>query len=365
MQKARFTEEQIAFVLKQVELGAPVTEVCRKMGITEQSFYRWKKKYTGMMPSDMKRLKQLEEENAKLKKLVAELSLDKLMLQDVLNKKVLRPVHRKEMATYLQQGYQISERRSCKVLKIHRAIYRRKSVKDEQVFLRMRIKEIAAVRVRYGYKRIYVLLRREGWKINHKRVYRLYTEEGLNLRHKNKRKRATGSRTPAKNMPLTINECWAMDFVSDQMYDGKRFRALTLIDIFSRECLAIYAEKSIKGESVADVLDTLKVTRGLPKRIKVDNGPEFISRALDTWAYLNHVNLEYSRPGKPTDNAHIESFNGSFRDECLNINWFMSLEDAKDKIERWRLDYNEYRPHSGLTHMTPSEFAAIARPKAI
>lgn len=144
-----------------------------------------------------------------------------------------------------------------------------------------------------------------------------------------------------------------------------QFRSLTLIDTFSRECLAIHTDKSIKGEAVAAVLDSIKTDRGLPKRIKVDNGPEFISRALDTWAYLNKVHLDYSRPGKPTDNTHIERFNGSFRDECLNVSWFMPLEDARNKIERWKNDYNEFRPHSGLTHMTPSEFASASMAEAI
>ena len=161
------------------------------------------------------------------------------------------------------------------------------------------------------------------------------------------------------------NECWAMDFVSDQLYNGKRIRALTVLDQYTRECLDIYVDKAIKGETVADVLNKLKVSRGLPQRIKVDNGPEFISRALDAWAYFNHVKLDYSRPGTPTDNAYIESFNGSFRDECLNTNWFMSLEDARDKIERWETDYNEFRPHSALTYQTPAEFARISMAEAV
>lgn len=148
-----------------------------------------------------------------------------------------------------------------------------------------------------------------------------------------------------------------MDFVSDQLYNGNRLRIFTVADLGSRECLALYADKSITGETVANILGGLKQTRELPKRIKVDNGPEFISKALDSWAYFNHVQLDYSRPGKPTDNAHIESFNGSFRDECLNTNWFMSLEDARDKIERWRKDFNEHRPHSSLTYLTPADFA--------
>ena len=156
-----------------------------------------------------------------------------------------------------------------------------------------------------------------------------------------------------------------MDFVSDQLYNGKRFRALTILDTFSRECLDIYADKTIKGEQVCAVLDRIRKTRGLPKRIKVDNGPEFISRVLDAWAHFNQVKLDYSRPGTPTDNAYIESFNGSLRDECLNTNWFLSLEDARDKIERWRTDYNEFRPHSALTYLTPAEFAEKSRDQAV
>ena len=157
--------------------------------------------------------------------------------------------------------------------------------------------------------------------------------------------------------PNTVNVCWAMDFVSDQFYNGKRFRTLTLIDLYSRECLALHVDKSITGEAVANILDQVRQTKGLPQRIKVDNGPEFISKALDAWAYFNHIQLDYSRPGTPTDNAIIESFNGSFRDECLNTNWFLSLADARDKIGRWKDDYNELRPHSSLTYLTPADFA--------
>lgn len=258
---------------------------------------------------------------------------------------------------YLLEQYRVSERHLCEVLRIYRNAYRYKSVKDEQAFLRMRIKDIANTRIRYGYRRIHVLLRREGWQVNHKRVYRLYREEGLSLRKKTKKRQKSMNRAPLQEMPSKLNTCWAMDFVSDQMYNGRRFRMLALIDLYSRECLALHTDKSITGEAVSVVLDKVKQARGLPQRIKVDNGPEFISKALDAWAYFNHVQLDYSRLGTPTDNAYIESFNGSFRDECLNTNWFMSLEDAKDKIERWRMDYNELRPHSGLTYQTPADFA--------
>lgn len=256
--------------------------------------------------------------------------------------------------------FKTSERRSCLAIGFARSTYRCRMTRDVQAVLRLRIRDIAASRPRYGYRRIHVLLRREGWDISHKRVYRIYCEEGLHLRSsKNKRKKVCAARIPGRNAPTAENECWAMDFVSDQLYDGKRFRALTLIDTYTRECLVIYSNRSITGEMAADALDELKTERRLPKRIKVDNGPEFISRSLDAWAYFNSVKLDCSRPGTLTDNAHIESFNGSFRDECLNTNWFMSLGDAADKMEEWRIDYNEWRPHSALSYLIPTEYAKL------
>jgi putative transposase len=241
---------------------------------------------------------------------------------------------------------------------ISRASMRYVPKKDPQEALRMRIKDIAATRVRYGFRGIHVLLRREGWHVNHKRVYRLYREEGLTLRTKRPKRRVSAQHRNIQSTASTINEAWSMDFVSDALFNGKRFRALTIVDDFSRECLNIFADQSIKGKGVADVLSFLGVIRGLPKRIRVDNGPEFISKDLDKWAYQNKVTLDYSRPGRPIDNAHIESFNGSFRDECLNTNWFLSLEDAREKIEAWRIEYNNFRPHSSLGNMTPAEYAA-------
>ena len=201
------------------------------------------------------------------------------------------------------QVYQASERRACRLLKLHRTSCRIQPKKDPQPFLRMRIKEIAATQIRYGYRRIHILLKSEGWQINHKRVYRLYMEEGLNLRGKRKREKISAPRIVDKNAPSRLNECWAMDFVSDQLYNGKRFRVFTLIDTYSRECLATFVEKSIKGEQVADVLNGVKKLSGLPAKIKVDNGPEFISRALDAWAYLNKVRSILGQANRPT--THI------------------------------------------------------------
>lgn len=240
--------------------------------------------------------------------------------------------------------------------------YYYKPLKDTQEVLRKRIKEIASTRVRYGYQRIYVLLRREGWQINHKRVHRLYKEEGLSLRFKRPKRRVAAAHRKDE-APLTdIDQCWSMDFVADQLFTGKRLRSLTVVDNFSRECMEITVDHSLKGEDVVRSMNKIYDRCGRkPLRIKVDNGSEFISKALDKWAYENGVTLVFSRPGKPTDNAFIESFNGSFRDECLNAHWFLSLEDAREKIEAWRCDYNGFRPHSSLNNLTPNEFCHYHR----
>ncbi len=232
------------------------------------------------------------------------------------------------------------------------------SHKPDQAPLRLRIHDLAAARVRYGYFRIYILLRREGWLVNHKRVYRLYREDGLSLRLKRPRRNVSAAnreRQPAASAP---NEMWSMDFVSDALFDGRRLRALTVVDAFTREALAIDVDQGIKGEQVVAAVTRIASVRGAPKTIRVDNGPEFISKALDRWAYENGVTLDFSRPGKPTDNAFVESFNGRLRDECLNSHWFLSLADARAKIEAWRRDYNESRPHTALGWLTPAEYAA-------
>jgi putative transposase len=242
---------------------------------------------------------------------------------------------------------------------ISTSVYRYQATRDGQVPLRLRINEIATVRVRYGYKRIHVLLRREGWEVNHKRVYRIYCEEGLNLRAKRPKRRVSAAHRVKLPAAVGINESWSMDFVTDSLFNGRRFRSLTVVDNYSRECLAIEVGQHIRGEDVTRTMDQLKTVRGVPNSIKVDNGPEFISKELDKWAYENGVTLDYSRPGKPIDNAFIESFNGSFRDECLNTNWFLSLEDAQEKIETWRRDYNEWRPHSSLDNLTPVQYRQI------
>lgn len=261
----------------------------------------------------------------------------------------------------LELGYAVSERRACRVICFNRGSHRYQSVADPQACLRMRIREIAQVRVSYGYKRIHALLTREGWRMNHKRVYRLYREEGLMLRRQRPRRRVAAKRREEQAVAQAINESWSMDFMSDQLFDGRRIRVLTLVDNFSRESLALEVAQRFRGEDVAKVLDEIVSQRGAPQSIRVDNGPEFTSKALDLWAYANQVELDFSRPGKPTDNALIESFNGSFRHECLNQEWFLSLEDARHKAGAWQVDYNEVRPHSSLGNLAPREYAELCQ----
>ena len=265
----------------------------------------------------------------------------------------------------MEISYQVSERRACKALAIPRSTVRYLSVAEPQEHLRMRLRDLAAGRVGYGYRRLHVLLEREGWNVNHKRVYRLYREEGLGMRKRPPRRRVACRKREIRPTATRKNECWSMDFVSDQLYDGRRIRVLTLVDNHTRESLALHVGQRVRGMDVVRVLEGVVDEHGLPRAIRVDNGPEFISKDLDLWAYWNKVKLDFSRPGKPTDNAFIESFNARFRLECLNEHWFLTLEDAREKIEAWRLDYNENRPHSSLGNMTPTEFARRRIPAAV
>lgn len=257
----------------------------------------------------------------------------------------------------LVSAYRVSERRALRNMKWPRSTYYYRSKADPQEALRMRLKELAAARVGYGYRRLHVLLRREGWRVNHKRVYRLYRQEGLGLRRKPPRRRVACVKRQMRPTAEVKNECWSMDFVSDQLFDGRRLRVLTIVDNHTRESLALEAAPRIRGIEVVSVLERITREHGFPERIQVDNGPEFISKDVDRWAYWNGVELDFSRPGKPTDNAMVEAFNSRFRQECLNQHWFMSLVDAREKIEAWRTEYNHRRPHSSLGYQSPSEFA--------
>jgi putative transposase len=256
----------------------------------------------------------------------------------------------------LRACYEVSERSICQVLDLARSSCRYYSRGDEQAALRIRLRDLAYARASYGYRRLHILLRREGWRINHKRVYRLYRLEGLMMRPKKRRRHVAARRRMERAEAMGPNEGWSMDFMSDELFNGERIRLLTLVDNFTRESLAIEVDRHLGGHRVVEVLQQVRQTRSLPKSIRVDNGPEFISKILDQWAYLNGVELDFSRPGKPADNAFIEAFNGRFREECLNENWFLSPEDAREKVETCRQEYNRHRPHGALDNLSPDEF---------
>ena len=233
----------------------------------------------------------------------------------------MKPVQKRAVVGYFRVGFTVSERRACRVAGVPRSICRYRSRAKDQAALRVRLRDLAAARVRYGYRRLHVLLRREGWHVNHKRVYRLDRDEGLGIRVRRRRKRVSIPRVvPAP--ACRPHERWSLDFLTDSLVDGRRFRILTIGDNVSRVSPAIAVATSLTGERVVAVLDGLRQTIGAPGRIAIDNGPEFISKAVDAWAYRNQIRLEFSRPGKPTDNAFAESFNGHFRAECLDQHWF-------------------------------------------
>jgi putative transposase len=242
---------------------------------------------------------------------------------------------------------------------VNRATLRYEHHRDPQDALRVRLRELAGSRVRYGYRRLTVMLRREGWEVNAKRIYRLYTEEGLIVRTQKRRQRAQRQRIPS-GQAIRPNQKWSMDFVAQRLADGRWIRVLTVVDQFTRECLLLFADTALSGEKVAVALDAVVGRRGAPQSITVDNGTEFASKAMDLWAYQNNVHLDFIRPGRPIENGYIESFNGRLRDECLNVEVFFTLADARRKLALWHHDYNHHRPHSALADRTPAEFAAIS-----
>ena len=254
--------------------------------------------------------------------------------------------------------YGASRRQVCRALRFPRATDYYRSRKDPQDALRVRLRDLAAARVKYGYRRLHVLLRREGWVVNKKRVLRLYQQEALALRRKNPRRRASARVRESRPPVEAADQVWAMDFVSVVLADGKKARVLTVLDVFTREAVAVRADTRFTAGMVVRVLEELAYLRGVPKSLRVDNGPEFAGKMLDLWAYFNNVTLDFSRPGKPTDNAFIESFNGRLRQECLDPHWFVCLDDLRAKTEDWRREYNEDRPHSALGNLAPREFAA-------
>jgi putative transposase len=273
----------------------------------------------------------------------------------------VKPAQQRERVGYLRAAYGISTRRACLLVRFNRATqYFTPRLAAKNAALAERIKAIAAARVRYGYRRIHVLLRREGVRVNHKRVRRLYALEGLNLRSKMPHRRRASVARSERVVAQRSNQIWAMDFMHDRLADNRKVRLLTIVDLFSRECVALEVRHSWTSHDLVRVLERNCRTRGVPEMIRCDNGPEFVAEPLDQWAFWNGVKLDFSRPGKPVDNAFCESFNGRVRAEFLNPSYFETLVQVKRAAGIWRHYYNEIRPHSMLGNRTPSEAAAAA-----
>ena len=256
-------------------------------------------------------------------------------------------MRKKVIAEWLVEAYEVSKRRACRLMQLCWSSYNYQPVKKDERALIVRIRDLAAARVRYGYRRITVLLKREGWTVGKKRVYRIYKAEGLEVRTKKRKKRAAQRRVslPAAS---AAQKRWSMDFMSDRLTNGRPFRILTVVDQYTRACPLLLADTSIGGRKVAAALTKAAEGIGLPQTITVDNGPEFAGKVLDEWAYGHGIKLDFIRPGKPVENGYIESFNGRLRDELLNTELFCTLAEAKEKLEAWRLDYNTQRPHRPL-----------------
>jgi putative transposase len=268
----------------------------------------------------------------------------------------VRPAQQRAAVAQVQERFGFSQRRACRLIGTTRSTVRYRGRRGDDAVLRGRLRELAAERPRFGYRRLHALLRREGIIVNHKRIERLYREEGLAVRRRRRKSltRLLRGRPPA---PQAANEQWAMDFLHDTVASGRTIRLLSVIDVFTREALALEVDTSLPGSRVVRVLDRLVGERERPVQLVLDNGPELISRVLEEWAHQHQVTLHFIDPGKPIQNAHCESFHGRLRDECLNEHWFLGIADARQIVEAWRQDYNRERPHSALGYQTPVEFA--------
>ncbi|WP_447954221.1 IS3 family transposase [Sphingopyxis chilensis] len=357
MKRKQFSEEQIIGILKEAEAGAVVTDLCRRHGMSSATYYAWKAKFGGLEVSDARRLRALEEENARLKRLLADTMLDNAGLKDLLSKKLVTPAAKREAVAHLQTTLGMSERRACAVVGADRTSMRYRSCRADDGDLRSRLRELAQQRRRFGYRRLHILLLRDGIAINRKKTQRLYREEGLTVRRRKGRRRAVGARAPAP-VPALPNQRWSLDFVHDQLVTGRRFRVLNIVDDVTRECLAAVIDTSISGRRVVRELGDLIARRGAPKMIVSDNGTELTSNAVLAWCGDVGIEWHYIAPGRPTQNGFVESFNGRMRDELLNETLFFTIGQARTILARWVDDYNTERPHSSLGYATPAAFAA-------
>ncbi|WP_126464298.1 IS3 family transposase [Propionibacterium australiense] len=361
--RKRHTPEQVVRKLGQADRmlaeGAGIAVVCRELGISEQTYYRWRNQYGGLKADDAKRLKELEKQNATLKRLLAEAELEKAALKELAGGKLLSPARRRAAVTHLIRVLQVSERMACRLVGLSRSAYRRPlkadTAADPDRGFRGWLCAWAKEHPRWGYRRAYHDARAEGWSVNHKKVQRLWREEGLRVPQRRRRKRV-GSSTVDAPMAVAPNVVWAVDFQFDADEQGRAIKICSIVDEHTRECIGGLVERSITADRLTAHLEDLVTIRGTPAVLRSDNGPEFISDAMADWAGTR-TGLFFIPPGSPWRNGYIESFNSRLRDECLNINSFYSLLHAQVVIGDWKTEYNQYRRHSSLGYLTPAEYA--------
>ncbi len=356
MRKSRFSESQILKILKEAEGGRKVADVCREYKVSQATYNKWKSKYGGMEDSDIRRLKDLEEENRKLKNMFANLSLENEALKDVIAKKLLKPAEKRELVDYLRNEFCLSIRQACCALRLSRSVYCYEPKPRDDSLLSEMLLKLADRYPRYGFRKLFILLRKQD-----KRVYRVYCMLKMNFRRKGKK------RLPSRNpqtlaVPPKANLCWSIDLMHDSLMSGQRFRTFNVPDDFSRECLAIEVDTSLPAGRITRVLDRVSAWRVFPEKMRMDKGPELISVTLADWAERNGVALEFIQPGKPTQNSYIERFSKTFRNEVLDFYLFSALSEIKDITEDWIRQYNEERPHESLGDMTPVEYVQAHSP---
>ncbi|HEY6369712.1 MAG TPA: IS3 family transposase [Candidatus Sulfotelmatobacter sp.] len=373
----RYKAEQIVTILRQIEVGIAngklTPQACKEAEITVQTFYRWRKEYGGLKLDQAKRLKELEKENAKLKRVVAELSLEKQVLKDIAGGKLLSPERRRCAVEHAREKHELSERHACRLVKQWRGTQRYLPIQrtDEDALTRAII-TLASEYGRYGYRRITALLRTAGWQVGKDRVQRIWRREGLKIPKKQKPRRRLwlNDGSCVRLRPERANHVWSYDFVSAMTHDGRTIRMLTMIDEYTRECLAIRVARRLGSYEVIEALADVMLWRGTPENIRSDNGPEFVAEELRKWLARVGTGTLYIEPGSPWENGYCESFNGKLRDECLNGEIFYSLKEAQVVIEKWRVEYNTRRPHSALGYRPPApaafapQMAALRSPTA-
>ncbi|TQF65115.1 IS3 family transposase [Micrococcus sp. R8502A1] len=361
--RKRHTPEQVVRKLGQADRmladGQDVAAVCRELGVSEQTYYRWRNQYGGLKAEDAKRLKELEKQNATLKRLLAEAELEKAALKELAGGKLLSPDRRRAAVDHLKRKLRVSERMACRLVGLSRSAYRRPlkgdTVADPDRALREWLRAWAKDHPRYGYRRAYHDARAEGWVVNHKKIQRLWRDEGLRVPQRRRRKRVGSSTVDAPTADAP-NVVWAVDFQFDADEHGRPIKICSIVDEHTRECIGGLVERSIAADRLTAHLEDLVAARGAPAVLRSDNGPEFISEAMADWAGTR-TGLSYIPPGSPWRNGYVESFNSRIRDECLNINSFYSLLHAQVIIGDWKDEYNHHRRHSSLGYLTPAEYA--------